>query len=97
MKDKIMELLRFHSEGGTDKNHDYTGVIPQLYYEDIAKEIDSLYKAEQRDRYDRAIDWWNRNVIGTIKNTPKVIYGPNPKLIDRALRIASGIDKPKEE
>ena len=63
----------------------------------IINKLDSLYKAEQRDRYDRAIDWWNRNVIGTIKNTPKVIYGPNPKLIDRALRIASGIDKQKEE
>ena len=38
-KEDIMDILAFHSEGGTDKNNDYTGVIPKLYYDDIADEI----------------------------------------------------------
>ena len=85
MKDKIMELLRFHSEGGTDKNHDYTGVIPQLYYEDIAKEIDSLYRAEQRERYEKAADYFDK----TFEQKIRWPY-------DRMCEIASGIDKQKE-
>jgi len=52
----------------------------------IINKLDSLYKAEQRERYEKAADYFDK----TFEQKIRWPY-------DRMCEIASGIDKQKEE
>ena len=87
MKDKIVGILKDYELLRTDGVHKVMikGVFPELY-EKIATQIDSLYRAEQRERYEKAADYFDK----TFEQKIRWPY-------DRMCEIASGIDKQKEE
>jgi len=69
---------------------------PQLYdyirqLDEYVDYLDQQSKEEAKERYDKAIEYWNNTVVPKIPN--KILMdGPQPCEIRKALRIASGID-----
>ena len=69
----------------------YDGFMPTEVVEWWMEPYDP--EEEARERYERAVDFWNNKVVPKIPNKKPIIGGPPPYGIQEAIRIAAGITK----